>query len=332
MKKFLFVVVIIVLFAIGVGVYVFGSKGESTKIYHIGILSGLSLFDQNIDGFKQKMTELGYIEGKNIVYDIYKTNFEPEKEKQIFKKFVDDKVDLIFTFPTEVSLEARDAISGSNVPLVFGDAFTDGNNLIKSIPEPGGNLTGVRYPGAEVIVKNLEDIHILMPSAKRIYVPYEPSYPATKPVLDSLRPRAKALGLTLVEVPVTNIEELKNDIDKRSKLKDPGVDAIITTANTIIPSPPAIAILASFAIKYKIPYEGPVGPDIPGTVLFENPDNIETGMQSAVLADKIFRGVPAGKIPVVSAEAYLSFNYKVAKALGFPINDSLLSRAKQIVR
>ena len=75
------------------------------------------------DSFKAKMTELGYIEGKNIAYDIQKTNFEPDKEQQILKKFVDDKVDLIFTFPTEVSLAAKTATQGTGIPVVFSFSY-----------------------------------------------------------------------------------------------------------------------------------------------------------------------------------------------------------------
>ena len=84
-----------------------GCGGPQTKVYKVGILSGLDFFAASADGFKAKMTELGYTEGKNITYDLQKTNVDPPAEEKILQKFVADKVDLIFVFPTEQSLPMR---------------------------------------------------------------------------------------------------------------------------------------------------------------------------------------------------------------------------------
>src|SRR4030042_2220739 len=78
---------------------------KTQKVYHVGILSGLDFFANTADGFKEKMTELGYVEGENIVYDVQKSNFDIATYRNILNKFVADKVDLIFVFPTEASQE-----------------------------------------------------------------------------------------------------------------------------------------------------------------------------------------------------------------------------------
>jgi putative tryptophan/tyrosine transport system substrate-binding protein len=147
--------------------------GTSTpKVYRVGILSGLDFFANTADGFKAKMTELGYVEGNNIVYDMHKTNFDPAAEEQILNKFVADKVDLIHVFPTEVSLAAKKAIQGSNIPVVFAQAFIEQGGLVNSVREPGGNITGVRFPGPDLAIKRFEILRELMPRAKRLWVPY----------------------------------------------------------------------------------------------------------------------------------------------------------------
>jgi putative ABC transport system substrate-binding protein len=96
-----------------------GCSKKSKKVYRVGILCGVDFFADTADGFKEKMRELGYIEGENIIYDSQQTMFEPVAEKRILDKFVSDKVDLIFTFPTEVSLAAKEATRGTNIPVVF---------------------------------------------------------------------------------------------------------------------------------------------------------------------------------------------------------------------
>lgn len=85
----------------------------------MGILSGLSYVAEAADGFKAKMTELGYVEGKNIIYDHQKTDFDMAAYKNILTKFVADKVDLVFVFPTEATQEAKAATQGTNIPVVL---------------------------------------------------------------------------------------------------------------------------------------------------------------------------------------------------------------------
>jgi putative ABC transport system substrate-binding protein len=92
---------------------------KKPKVYRVGILSGLSYLNEAADGFKAKMTELGYAEGKNIIYDHRKTDFDMAAYKNILNKFVADKVDLVFVFPTEATQEAKAATQGTNIPVVL---------------------------------------------------------------------------------------------------------------------------------------------------------------------------------------------------------------------
>ena len=118
------------------------------------------------------MAELGYTEGKNIQYDVHMTNFDESAEERILRKFVSDGVHMILVFPSEVSVEAKTITQGTNIPFVFCQTNIEGTDLIKSVPEPGGNITGVRYPGPDLALKRFEILHALAPQAKRVWVPY----------------------------------------------------------------------------------------------------------------------------------------------------------------
>lgn len=87
-KKLLIWVIVVLLIAMGIVTYLLLTPEKTPKVYHVGILSGLDLFSGIVDSFKKEMMNIGYIEGKNIVYDLQKTNFEPDKERQILNKFV----------------------------------------------------------------------------------------------------------------------------------------------------------------------------------------------------------------------------------------------------
>lgn len=300
------------------------------KIYHIGILSGLDFFLNTADGFKEKMTELGYMEGKNIFYDLQKTNFEPDKEQQILNKFVSGRVDLIFTFPTEVSMEAKEITQGTKIPVLFANANIEDVKLVKSVPEPGGNITGVRFPGPDLAIKSFEIMHELVPKAKRFYLPYLKNYPNVEPQLVAVRPVAQAAGIILIEVPVSTPDELEFDLASRVNGNDPGMDVIFVIAEALAVTPEFINIIDRFAKEYNIPYDA--GPGLGDPIYAITTDAVSVGKLAAVLADKILKGIPAGTISVVSAETWLQINYKAAQKLGLRVSESLLNQANEIIR
>lgn len=302
------------------------------KVYRVGILSGLNAFANTADSFKEKMTELGYKEGENIVYDVQKTNFEPDKEKQILKKFVADKVDLIFGFNTEVALEAKAATQGTNIPVVFANAF-QGNNLIESVRAPGGNITGVRYPGTDVSVKRLEILHEMAPQAKRIWLPYQKDYPAVPPELEVVRPAAAALGVTLIEFPADDVAHLQAELEQRSQSGDLGFEAVLLIPESLSTTPAAFEVIAKYTRPLQIPVGGSfIVTEDYGTLFTVTIKNVEVGQQAALLADKIFKGTPAGTIPVVTPQLFLRINYKVAQQLGLTVPDGLLNQADEVIR
>ncbi len=308
-------------------------SAQKPKVYRVGVLSGLDFVADITDGLKAKMTELGYIEGKNIVYDVQKTNFDMATYKSILKKFVADKVDVIFVFPTEASLEAKAATQGTNIPVVFSFALIEGMGLVNSVREPGGNITGVRYPGPDIAVKRFEIMRELAPQAKRMLIPYQKGYPIVVPQLEALRPAAAAAGVTLIELPADNAAELEAALQARAKSADIGLDAILFVAEPLAVTPDAFAVMGKFAYEHKVPIGGALmSAGSYGSVFGVNVENVAVGKLAAPLIDKIFKGIPAGTIPVVSAENYFQFNYKVAQELGLKVPEGLLGQANQVIR
>jgi putative ABC transport system substrate-binding protein len=308
-------------------------QAQTPKVYHVGILSGFDYFADTADGFKAKMTELGYIEGKNIIYDLQRTNFDPVTEKQILDKFVADKVDLIFVFPTEVSLAAKAATQGTNIPVLFANANIEGVGLVDSVREPGGNITGVRYPGPDLMLRRFEIMQELAPQAKRMLIAYQRGYPAAAPQIDALRPIAEAAGVTVVEIAANTPAELQAELDKRAQSGDLGFDAILLIAEPLVGVPDGFAVVGKLAYEHKLPIGGTnIASGDYFSIFGLATDNVAVGKQAAPLADKILKGIAAGTIPVASAEGQLVINDKAAQALGVTVPDGLLKQAVQVIR
>jgi putative ABC transport system substrate-binding protein len=308
-------------------------KEKKSEVYRVGILSGLSFAIDAVDGFKAGMTELGYVEGQNIVYDLQSTEFDMAAYRSILQGFVADEVDLIFVFPTEASQEAKAATAGTDIPVVFSVANIEGTGLVDSVREPGGNITGVRYPGPDIALKRFEIMRELAPEATRMMVPYQRGYPIVESQLEILHPAAEAAGVTLIEVPVDDAAELEDYLQAQAQSADVGIDAILIIPEPLGVTPDPFLVMARFAAEHQIPIGGAVMEvEGYGSIFDVGIDHFKTGEQAAPLADKILRGTPAGTIPVVSSEGYLIINTKVAQDLGVTVPEVLLAQAVKVIR
>jgi putative ABC transport system substrate-binding protein len=308
-------------------------SAQTPKVYHVGVLMGLGFVTPIADGFKAGMTELGYVEGQNITYDIQVTDFDMEAYRSVLQKFIADKVDLIFVSPTEATMEAKAATQGTGIPVLFSFAFTEGMGIIDSVREPGGNITGVRFPGVDISVKRFEILHQLLPNATRVWLPYQRGYPIVPPQVDAVRPLAEAAGITITEFPADNAAELKTELDARAASGDVGMDAIFFVAEPLAVTPDSFEVIAKFAYENNVPLCGAYNTAGDMTSVYGvNVDFVESGRLAAPLADKIFKGTSAGTIPAVSPDNFIQINYTTAQRFGLTVPEGLLKQADEVIR
>lgn len=301
------------------------------KVYKIGILAGLESLTEISDGLKTAMTDLGYIEGENITYDIQVTAVDVDAYRNVVTKFLEDEVDVIFSFPAEATIEAKKVAWEAHIPVVFSYALIEGKGIVDSIQEPGGNITGVRYPGPDIAAKRFEIMLEFVPGAKKIYIPYQKGYPAVYPQLKAIRSLAKEAGVTILEVPAANAEEIKWFLAGRKRLGGPGIDAILGIAGPLMAVPDNFTVLAEFAYKHKIPIGGIMLMVGKYNALFGlDADIITSGKEAAPLVDNILKGIEAGTIPVVSSELFLEIHTGAAEILGITVPEELLEQAAKV--
>lgn len=314
------------------GIWFLHERGQR-RVYRVGVLAagGEAIFDI-FESFKEKMAELGYTEGKNIAYEVYKAPL-PVGNEEAVQKYVSERVDLIFSFPTEASLEAKKVAEGSGIPVVFTCSFIEETGLVESVTKPGGNITGVRYPTTESAIGRLEFLHEVAPQAKRIWIPYLKDYPTTSPQLEAINPIAEKLGLTLTKSAFATPEEVKAYLEERATLSDTGVDAILMLAEPFSITPEVLTEVYKFADDHRIPISSfAVLPEAYGPIIGFHPSNSKMGELAALQADKILKGIPADTLPVYTADNDLRINYKLIQKLGLTAPEDLLNRATEIIR
>jgi len=216
---------------------------------------------------------------------------------------------------------------------LFTFANIEDTGLVESVRHPGGNITGVRYPGPDIAIKRFEILLELVPEAKRIIIPYQRGYPIVASQLKAVLPVARKLNIRIDEVPASNAIELWTNLEAAAAVQNHKIDAILFIAEPLAVMPENFKVIAEFAAKHHIPVGGAlmsVGPY--HSIFGVNVMMRDAGREAALLADKILRGIPAGTIPVVSAENYIEINYLEAQRLGLKVNEGLLSIAHRIIR
>src|SRR3989338_5319192 len=177
------------------------------SVYRIGALVADDQFVPAFEGFKKRMAELAYIEGKNIRYEFYNAKGSREALKRLAQKLVQDKPDLIVTSSTTATAPMAKAIQGTNLPVVFLSA---GNPLafVKSYVSSGNNLTGITTSSIDLTEKRMEVLKELVPGIRRVIALHNPKSENYEANLKATRAAASRLGLVLVEVNAQSGEEL----------------------------------------------------------------------------------------------------------------------------
>jgi putative ABC transport system substrate-binding protein len=181
-------------FAFGAAVAI--AQQPPGKIFRIGYLdpsiaSGSAVL---LDAFRQEMTKLGWIEGKNIAIEYRFAEQKPKRLPELAAELVRLKVDLIVVSGGPPALAAKKATM--TIPIVMassGDPVAGG--LVASLARPGGNVTGLSSLAPELNSKRLEILKDAVPKLAR--VGFLSQSAGTDLRLNELRPAALALKLNL---------------------------------------------------------------------------------------------------------------------------------------
>src|SRR5262245_4380321 len=206
----------------------FADAQRTGKVFRIGFLDGstASGIAVLVDAFRQELSKLGWIEGKNITIEYRFAEQKPERLPELTADLVRLTVDLIVCSGNPTAFAAKTATS--TIPIVMatgGDPV--GAGLVTSLARPGGNVTGLSALAPELITKRLEILKDAVPKLARVGVLRTPG--GQDPQLKALRPAALALKLKL--------EEIETQLDPKGlgsafqTAKQKKVNGILTTAN-----------------------------------------------------------------------------------------------------
>jgi putative tryptophan/tyrosine transport system substrate-binding protein len=303
------------------------------KIFRIGYLgnSTASGSASVVDAFRQELSKLGWIEGKNITIEYrFAENKGPERLTELAADLVGLKVDLIVaSAPPSVSA-AKNATSA--IPIVITNTVDPvGAGFVASLARPGGNVTGVSGLAVELNTKRLEILKDAVPKLVRVGLLRGPTGSITVDLqMKELRPAALALKLKLEEIETQ--PDAKGLESAFQTAKQKRVQAIMTLAiRSYFAERKRIVELAA---KYRLPaiYFQKEFVDEGGLMSY-GADYDDLYRRTAVYVDKILRGAKPADLPVQQATKFeFVINLKAAKQISLTFPPRVLERADKVIK
>jgi ABC-type uncharacterized transport system substrate-binding protein len=304
---------------------------QPARIPRIGILiaASTSFYSARVEALRQRLRELGYVEGKNIVIEYRYAEGKLERLPDLAAELVRLKVNVIVTAPTQAALAAKKA--SATIPIVFTDIASDpaGIGLVSSLARPGGNITGLNVMAADLDGKRLELLKESFSKVVRVALLWQSGGKRGNLTLTEMEAAAKALGLKLQSLPVRSFDDFEGAF---ARAKRDGAQALITTPNPLINTQQRQVL--DFAAKNRLPamYQTSEWVEAGGLMSYA-PNFTDLWRRAADYVDKILKGVKPADIPVEQPRAVeFLVNLKTAKQIGLTIPPNVLARADKVIK
>lgn len=296
------------------------------KVWRVGILPGGLLAPRKFqwDAFRQRMHELGYVEGKNVQYEIR----APDKEGAPYDALAADlvRLDVDAIVATAAVAIAAAKRATERIPIVMCPS-TDpvGLGFATSLRRPGGNLTGINIQQEETTGKRLQLLREMVPKASRVAFVW---HAAGKTQLEAAAIATRQLGVQLQSLEVSTPDALPAVFDAAVKGR---ADALMVAQDPFTFG--LRAQITALALKHRLPsiYSLPANAEAGGLMSY-GPNDSQYYRQAAVFVDKIFNGAKPADLPIEQPTIFeLVINVKTAKALGLKIPNSILVQAARMI-
>src|SRR6266576_876942 len=169
------------------------SWAQSTAVRRIGVLTPGGDFAPVLEGLRQGLAQLGYVEGKQIILIVEDTKMETLDPVNAATRLVAAKPDLLVTVATSHTAAAKQATA--SLPIVFtvlADPVQAG--FVASFASSKKNLTGVTNRVGILSGKRVELLKEMAPGIKRALAILTINEQVAQKTFPSLTAAAQKLG------------------------------------------------------------------------------------------------------------------------------------------
>jgi putative ABC transport system substrate-binding protein len=296
------------------------ARAQQKKIWRVAYL--ISGPPQTFDPFRQRMTDLGYVEGKNLIVYTRAAEGQYVRLPGLAQEIIDLHPDAIVAEATPAIAAAQRATK--TIPIVMAPA-TDpiGSGFIESFARPGGNITGIANMFGDLTAKSLEILHRVLPAAKTVAVLMSAN-PTHAQLYEVASNAARMIGLSTIPF----VAATPADLDRAFlEIKQASCDALYTLADPYRPKIPELAAAMQIPAIYQYRHFVETG-----GLMSYGPNTSVLIAHAADFLDKIFKGASPADLPVEQPTKFeFVLNLKTAKALGLAIPDTIVLLADGVI-
>ncbi len=305
------------------------AEAQAGKVHRIGFLGPAAerVYTNPLLSLRAGLRELGYVEGKNLVFEYRFAEDKHERLPDLAAELVRSKVDVIVVHASPGTRAVKQATS--IIPIVMiGAGDPVGTGFVASLAHPGGNITGVSTIDAILAAKRLQLLKELLPKLSRVAVLRNPANPVSELQFRETQAAARSLGIETQLFDARDPKELESVFAVIAKAR--------AAALTVLADPLFLSQqkqIANFTMTKRLPSVFARNENVEaGGLVSYGPTLADQFRQAVTYVDKILKGAKPGDLPVEEpTRMYLVINLKTAKAFGLTLPQSLLQRADQVI-
>ena len=297
-----------------------------SRVARVGILNYGAAGYVRVNEFRNALSELGYVEGRNVVLTHRWADGHRDRLPGLAAELVDSKVDVIIALGPAV-LAAKRATSTTPIVMAFsGDPV--GNGVVSNLARPGGNITGFSYMSTDLAAKRLELLNETFSRSARIAILYSPDEPATVLEMQETEVAARTIGVTLRPLAARHSDELEEAFAASARERT-GAMIVFTHGFAELNQQRIIELAARERLPTMYGWREFV---IDGGLMSYGPNIPVIIRRAASYVDRILKGEKPGDLPIEQPTwLELIVNLKTARALNIDLPPTMLARADEVI-
>jgi ABC-type uncharacterized transport system substrate-binding protein len=290
--------------------------------YSVNEIAGL------VDAFLRGLSDYGYDEGRDVLIDFRWADGQYDRLPELAADLVRRTVAVIVGSDNLSALAAKRATA--KIPIVLaGDGGPVAPDLVPSLGQPGGNMTGVALLSEALFARRLSLLRTLVPSAQAIGMLSDPKGHSSAGLLKEAQDAARALGIKLQVLNASNEREIDAAL---AGLAQQQIRALMVGASPEYiwrRHDQIVALVAKHAIPAIYPVRRMVAA---GGLISYGPSLNDAWRQAGIATAKLLKGAAIADLPVEQSSRFeCVINAKTAKALGLAFPRSLRALADEVI-
>jgi putative ABC transport system substrate-binding protein len=277
-------------------------------------------------GFVDRLTSLGWVDGKTAKLEYRWAQGKPELYSQYADEFVQLGADVIVTSGAAVPALLR---ASTTVPIVFAVANDPvGAGMVKSLAEPGGNVTGISLQTLDLANKRFELLREAIPRLRRLAIMADATFSQAVLEMNAVKELGGRFDIETIPLEIRKTEDIETAFDRVAAEK---ADALYVVINELLNANRLLIVTSAEQAKLPSIY-GTRDWVQSGGLLSYGPNFPSLFARAAEIADKILRGAKPSDIPVEQPTRFeLVINLKTSRSIGIVMPETLLTRADDLI-